>query len=609
MTLRTRRRRFDGDPAEDDVAVGLGEVRQLRQLGRFVRPYRGRLAVAIGAVIVASSMGLVFPLVVGRLVDSALVESAAGDTGTLNRIALLLFAVFAVQALFGYVRRYQLSAVGEGVVADLRTSLYAHLILLSVKFFESRKTGEITSRLTSDVAVVQATVSQSIAQVASQTLTLIGGVVLLLVISVKLSATVLVVLPLVIGAARFFGQRLERISTQFQDKVAEANAVAEESIAGIRVVQWFGAEGALTDRYRASIGESYQMALRRARLRALFEPAIQFSGFATISLVLWFGGRLVLADEMTGGNLVSFLLYTFTVAGAIGTFSGLYSQLKEALGSTRRIFEMLDEVSDIRDPEQPVPLGEVSGRVVFDHVSFAYSDRAGSVLEDVSLTADPGEVIALVGPSGAGKSTLVQLIARFFDPTDGSITVDGVDIRHAAVGEMRSNMAAVPQDTHLFSGTIAENIRMGNLEATDAEVEAAAVAANADEFISGFPDGYETLVGERGVKLSGGQRQRVAIARALLKDPRILILDEATSALDSESEAVVQEALTGLMRGRTTFVIAHRLSTVRDADRIVVLDEGRVVEVGTHAALSAQGGLYADLAERQFRLDDPPQGA
>ena len=600
---RGHRRRGPGNnpSVDDEQPVRVADLGQLRRLAKFLKPYRARLAAAIGAVVVAAAMGLVFPLVIGRLVDSALGDNATGDSSTLNRIALFLLGVFTVQALFNYVKQYQLAAVGEGVVADLRTRLYSHLMLLSVKFFESRKTGEITSRLTSDVAVVQATVSSSIAQVASQGLTLVGGVVLLFVISAKLSATVLVVLPLVIGAARFFGKRLERLSTAFQDRVAEANAVAEEAIAGIRVVQWFGAEGVLVDRYSESIAASYRLALRRARLRALYIPAVQFSVFATISLVLWFGGRLVLQGELSGGQLITFLLYTFTVAGAIGTFSGLYGQLQEALGSTRRIFEMLDEVSDIRDPAEPVALIDVKGTVKFDNVSFAYSDRAGEVLTAVSLEASPGEVVALVGPSGAGKSTLVQLIARFFDPTDGALSIDGIDIRDVRVADLRAHMAAVPQDTHLFSGTIAENILMGNAAASQEEVKAAAVAANADEFITAFPDGYDTRVGERGVKLSGGQRQRVAIARALLKDPRILILDEATSSLDSESEAVVQEALAFLMKGRTTFVIAHRLSTVRDADRILVVDEGRIVEQGTHESLTARGGLYAELSQRQFR--------
>ena len=601
MTSHRRRRGFPPHRDDVDEPIRAADLRQVRRLFVFLKPYRMPLGAAIIAVVVASAMGLVFPLVIGRLVDTALTETVGGDAATLNRIALILLAVFAVQAVFNYIQYFQLAAVGEGVVADLRTSLYSHLMLLSVTFFESRKTGEITSRLTSDVAVVQATVSQSVASAASQTLTLIGGVVMLFVISARLTVTVLLIVPVLILAARFFGRRLERLSTAFQDRVAEANATAEEAIAGIRVVQWFGAEDTLVDRYSGSIADSYRLALRRARLRALFIPAVQFSVFATISLVLWLGGRLVLAGDISGGDLVTFLLYTFTVAGAIGSFTGLYTQLQEALGASRRIFEILDEGSDIADPPDPIELDAVAGHVTFEQVSFAYSDRDGAVLSDVTLEAKPGSVVALVGPSGAGKSTLVQLIARFYDPTDGSIAVDGIELRTVRVADLRRHMAAVPQDTHLFSGTIADNIRMGKVDATDTEVVDAATAANAHEFITGFPDGYATVVGERGVKLSGGQRQRVAIARALLKDPRILILDEATSALDSESEAVVQDALALLMAGRTTFVIAHRLSTVRDADQIVALDEGKVVEIGTHDELLAANGLYADLAQRQFQ--------
>lgn len=600
MTSR-RGRRGPAHPEDLDEPIRAADLRQVRRLFAFLRAYRVRLGVAVVAVVLASAMGLVFPLVIGQLVDTALSDTAQGDPSSLNRIAVILLGVFAVQAVFNYVQHYQLAAVGEGVVADLRTRLYSHLMLLSVTFFESRKTGEITSRLTSDVAVVQATVSQSVASAASQTLTLLGGVVMLFVISAQLTLTVLAIVPVLILAARYFGRRLERVSTAFQDRVAEANATAEEAIAGIRVVQWFGAEGTLVDRYSGSIADSYRLALRRARLRALFIPTVQFAVFATISLVLWLGGRLVLAGSITGGDLVTFLLYTFTVAGAIGSFTGLYTQLKEALGASRRIFEILDQGSDIEDPAEPVELSGVSGAVRFRNVSFAYSDRAGEVLTDISLQAAPGEVIALVGPSGAGKSTLVQLIARFYDPTTGGIELDGVDLRAVGVADLRSHMAAVPQDTHLFSGSIADNIRMGKIDASDAEVSDAATAANAHEFIMAFPDKYGTIVGERGVKLSGGQRQRVAIARALLKNPRILILDEATSALDSESEAVVQDALTVLMAGRTTFVIAHRLSTVRDADMIVVLDEGKIVESGAHEQLIAKGGLYAELAQRQFR--------
>jgi subfamily B ATP-binding cassette protein MsbA len=470
---------------------------------------------------------------------------------------------------------------------------------LGVPFFDDRKTGEITSRLTADAAVVQATVSTAVAQALAQSITLIGSIILLFLLSFRLSLTVLTFVPIVMIAAAVFGRRLRRISTDFQDRLAEANSLAEEAIASVRVVKWFTAEDETARLYDHHIRASYDVAVRRARLRSIFVPTVTFVMFSTLALVLWQGGRQVVAGDLTAGNLVTFLLYTLTVAGAIGTFTGLYAQLQEALGASQRIFELLDEppeVAAVEATEKPDRIGTVS----FEDVSFEYSERGGQVLDGVSLDVRSGELVALVGPSGAGKTTLVQLIPRFYDVTAGRVLVDGVDVKNQDIEELRVRMAAVPQEVELFSGTIAENLRVAKGDATDPELVDAATAANAHEFISVFPDGYETVVGERGIKLSGGQRQRVAIARALLADPSILILDEATSSLDAESESLVQSALDVLMQGRTTLVIAHRLSTVRQADRLVVLAEGRIVEEGNHNDLLAQGGLYAELYGRQL---------
>ena len=582
-------------------APTMKEIRQLSRLGSFIRPYRRHFAIALVGVLVASGLGLVFPRITGNLVDTALQESTLQDLSQIDGIALLLLGVFATQAAFSYLRIYFLAAMGEGVVADLRQAVYRHIMTLPVKFFDSRKTGEITSRLTSDVAVVQAVTSSSLAAAISQAITLIGGVVLMFLTSVTLSVVVLSFLPITIIAAASFGRRLRRISTRYQDRVAEANAAAEEAISAARVVKWFTAEPTEIRRYARKVQESYAVALRRARLQALFSPFVQLVGYGTLAVVMWVGGRQVLSNDLTAGELVTFLLYTLTVAGAIGAFTGLYGQLQTALGASQRIFELLGERSDIQEPEQPVSLPSPQGAITFEEVSFRYSDRDVEVLKDVRLTVAPGEVVALVGPSGAGKTTLVQLIPRFFDPTTGRILLDGFDLRELRVRDLRSLMAAVPQETQLFSGTIAENLLMGKPEATEQELREAAIAANAHDFIEAFPSGYETIVGERGIKLSGGQRQRVAIARALLNDPRLLILDEATSSLDSESEGLVQDALERLMKGRTTVVIAHRLSTVRNADRLLVLDEGQIVQEGTHQQLLEEGGLYADLYHLQFR--------
>jgi subfamily B ATP-binding cassette protein MsbA len=590
------------------------DLNQLRRLFAYTKPYRTQLVIGILAVVAAGGLGLLFPLLTGNLFNTAFDNSTQTGTGipnaaetfagSLNQIALALIGIFIVQAVFNYLRVYMLAQVGEGVVADLRKSLFGHLLGLPVRFFESRKTGEITSRLTSDIGTVQGAVSQSLAEFVNQSITLIGGIIILFVKNVQLTLVMLSIIPAVIIAGAYFGRKLRKISTLYQDKVAEANASAEEAITGIRVVKSFTAEDLERQRYGAAIANSYTIALRRARVRAAFIPTIIAAMFIGIGIVLWYGSHLLQAGQLRWGDFVTFLLLTALVAGSIGGFTGLYSQLQEAIGASKRIFELLDTTSDLPETASPKTLEQVSGRVTFEDVSFRYGDRGEDwVLKQLRLEAKPGEVIALVGPSGAGKSTLITLIPRFYDPVEGRILLDGTNIKDLELDNLRSNIGIVPQETQLFSGTVAENIRYGRPSASDDEVTQAARAANAHDFISGFPDGYQTIVGERGVKLSGGQRQRVAIARALLKNPRILILDEATSSLDSESESLVQEALETLMQGRTTFVIAHRLSTIRNADRILVLDRGNIVEQGTHDELLRKAGLYKDLHDKQFLQD------
>jgi ATP-binding cassette, subfamily B, bacterial MsbA len=617
------RRFVGGGPAPGSSAEGgRFDVRQLRRLWSFTRPYARRLWLAVAAAGISGLLGVAFPVVIGDLFNTAFgvqgdaglgalvrgvgleapgASGAAATPADLNVLAAVLFALFLVQAVFNFVRVYQLGYVGESVVADLRKALFGHLMTLSVRFFEDRRTGEITSRLTSDIATVQAAVSQAVAQLISQAIQLVGGVVVLFVISPRLTLVMLAVLPGVIVATAVFGRRLRRFSTTFQDEVAQANASAEEAIAGVRIVQSFTAEDFERQRYASRIDASFATALRRTRVRAYFIPAVIMAMSLGIGIVLWYGGNLALAGALAPGTLITFLLLTVLVAGAIGSFTGLYSQVMEAIGASRRIFELLDTSTDV--PERPVPRPwlEARGDVRFERVSFRYGGRGEEwVLRDIDLHARPGEVVALVGPSGAGKSTLVTLLPRFFDVTEGRVLVDGLDVRDLAVRDLRGRIGIVPQETLLFSGTLRENVRYGRPDASDADIEEACRAANAHGFVTAFPDGYDTVVGERGVKLSGGQRQRVAIARALLKDPRILVLDEATSSLDGESEALVQAALERLMVGRTTFVIAHRLSTVVGADRIVVIDGGRIVETGRHEELLRSDGLYRALYRTQF---------
>ena len=590
-------------------AKGIPSPRPLGRLLPRLRPYAGRLALATICLLGAAAIALAFPQIVRHLLDAAFEH---GDRSRLDRIALGLVGMFAVQGLLNFVQVYLLSGTTERVVAQLRTDLFAHLVRLSPGFFAERRTGELTSRISADLGYLQALLSTYVSELSRQVLFLIGGVVLLTLQHPRLAMTTLLVAPVVVAAAIVFGRMLRSASTGVQDKVAEAMGHADEAFASIRTVQSFTREAEETRRYEAQLGEVVRAAVRRAMLRATFFGIVGFVAFGGVVAVLWQGGRLVLDGALTPGALVSFLLYALTVAAAVGSLASLFGSYQEAVGAAQRVFELLDTAPTIAEPPRPLALPRpVRGDVRLENVSFRYAEGIAESLVDVTLHVAPGEVVALVGPSGAGKTTVAALIPRFWDATAGRVTLDGRDVRELPLVELRGAIGMVPQEPVLFSGTVRENIAFARPAVqgpppTEAEIVRAAKAAHAWEFIERLPEGLDTRVGERGVKLSGGQRQRLAIARVFLKDPAVVILDEATSSLDSESERLVEDAMVELLEGRSTLIIAHRLSTVLRADRVVVLERGRVVEEGTHAELLAGEGLYARLYRGQFREDTSP---
>lgn len=524
------------------------------------------------------------------------------DADQMTRSIGLFLILVILQGLCSMGHSYLTAWVSQHIVADFRKHLFGHLQTLTVSFFARRRTGELLSRVMNDVTVIQSIVTETPIDMVKQLVTFIGGITFLLLMNWRLCLLILILLPLLVVVAKAFGRRLKFLSTSIQDHTAALSTLVEEVISGIRIVKSFVQVQREETRFATQVNEMLRLTLHRAGIMAVFIPVISLVTFSAAAAVLWYGGRQVIEETVTPGELFAFVLFAGILIGPFSSGARIFTQLKEAQGAMQRVFEILDAQPDIADQPKALSLSTVEGHVQVERVSFGY-DPQHAVLLDLSFEAKPGELVALVGPTGAGKTTVVNLLHRFYDPTEGRITIDGTDLRQVALESWYQQIALVPQETILFGGTILDNIRYGNMAANEAAVMEASKAAHAHDFITSLPDGYQTLVGEKGVNLSGGQRQRIAIARAIVKNPRILLLDEATSSLDTESERLVQEALQHLMEGRTTFVVAHRLSTIQRADRILVLDKGKLVEEGTHAELLERKGLYHYLYT--IRLNEP----
>src|SRR5215216_1373541 len=564
------------------------------------RPYWRRLLLAAACLVIGGVVQLAFPYAMKILIDSALVNR---ETALLNQTILFLVAALFLSGFFNFIKTYQTAYVGERIVADVRERVYSHLQELPLSFYDNHRTGDLMSHISNDAALIQSTLSSNMLMIPQHIVTLIVGVIMLLVMDWRLTLFLACVIPVMALGSAIFGGYVRKLSRRIQEQLSVGMIIMEETLSCQRIVKAFAREEFETRRFRNVLEQFFQITIRRAWLQAAFGTAMTTIVFIGLAGLFWYGGHQVMSGRLTPGSLIAFMLYAAFVASPLGALARFYSDFQHALGASDRIFKLLETPPAISDAPDAYPLPEIKGQVVLKNVVFSYGAQGEierPVLRNVSLKVEPCNTLAIVGPSGAGKTTLVNLIPRFYEPQSGTITIDGHDIARVTQKSLRETLAIVPQEATLFSGTIRENILYGKPEATQGNIEAAARAANAYEFICQLPEGFDTIVGERGIKLSGGQRQRIAIARAILKDPHVLILDEATSSLDNESERLVQEALERLMQGRTTLVIAHRLTTIERADQIVVLKNGEVVECGTHHELLAQGGLYYRLYTRDF---------
>jgi len=596
----------DGRGLDAESAAAPADKRKLRlkplaQLFPYIARYRGRALAALLALVVAALTTLLVPIAVRRMIDFGFSEKAAE---LIDSYFAVMIAVVAVLAISSAMRYYLVTTLGERIVADLRSNVFAHLTRLSSAFFDAERSGELISRLTTDTTQIKSAVGASVSIALRNLVLFFGGTAMMVVTSPRLSLFVLAAIPVIVLPLVGFGRAVRRRSRAAQDTLADASGYASELLSAVRTLQAFTNELLATRRFGAAVEQAYEAARGATRARAVLTAIAIFLVFASVVVVLWVGAQDVLAQRITAGRLSQFVLYAVFAAGGLGELSQVWGEIAQASGAAERLFEILGIEPQIKASPQPLALPKPArGEVAFRDVRFAYPTRPeAAVLDGLSFTVKAGEKLALVGPSGAGKSTIFHLILRFYDPLSGAVTFDGVPLTEADPAALRARIALVPQDAVVFAASVRENIRFGRQDASDAEIERAAEAAHAAEFIVRMPQGYETQVGERGVMLSGGQRQRIAIARAILREAPLLLLDEATSSLDAESETLVQQALERLMQQRTTIVIAHRLATVQSCDRILVLDHGRIVEEGTHAALSANGGLYSRLAKLQFEM-------